>query len=355
MAGMTASPSISAAILGASGYTGMELIRLLAGHPDVRIAALCVRDPSAWQQTAPHLASRADLPRPTVTGKTDLADCSIVFSCLPHGEAAAQIAQLDRKTRVIDLSADLRLKDVATYRQWYGREHPAPELLEEAVYGLCEWNRDAISKARIIANPGCYPSCTILPLAPLIKHGKIDPENIIVDAISGISGAGRSPQRGSLLCEVSIQPYAVARHRHLPEIEDFLGTLTKATPLIEFVPHVTAISRGMCATIHVRMPSSVRVADVAESLRECYAQSPFVLTLPLGPLPLGNDPPATSHVLGTNQCRIGVWPGRQADRAIIVSVIDNLGKGAAGQAVQNMNILFSLDEDRGLKGAAIHP
>ncbi len=387
---MTSSKNhIHAAILGASGYTGMELVRLLCTHPRVTITALCLRDPTKWPLHAPHIAPDKNhgLPQPTHIDRFDGDGCDVVFSCLPHGVGAKRIAALiaadktKKKSgapplRVIDLSADMRLSDPDVYRRWYGVAHGAPHLLDQAVYGLSEHRRPEIEKAFLIANPGCYPTCALLALTPLCtplsaplsspsssRAGtdaaprlRIDPKRIIINAVSGLSGAGRTPKQETMLCEASIAPYALSGHRHLPEIEGFLNTLShpsgspKSTAHIDFIPHVAPMRRGMCATIHTTLTEGTRLDDLRHALTTCYRHAPFVTILDEGA-----PPPATDHVLASNHCRIGLWPGRDRKSAILVSVIDNLGKGAAGQAVQNMNIMFSLAEDTGLRGIGLHP
>jgi N-acetyl-gamma-glutamyl-phosphate reductase len=339
-------------ILGASGYTGAELLRLLRYHPQAEIAALTA-DRQAGKPIGavfPHLAGE-DLPDLVTIGEVDWSALDIVFCGLPHGTTQEVIASLPRHLKVIDLSADFRLTDIATYAEWYGREHRAPKLQREAVYGLTEIERERIRPARLIAVPGCYPTAAQLPLIPLLRARLIDPDDIIIDAKSGVSGAGRAAREGSLFCEVSegIHAYGVAGHRHAPEIEQGLSAAAGHTLVVNFTPHLMPMNRGILSTIYVRLAPGATIGDLRAVLEGAYRDEPFVRVLPKGSLP------ATRHVRATNLCLIGLSRDRVANRAILVSAIDNLVKGASGQAIQNMNAMFGIPETTALEHRAVFP
>jgi len=340
------------AILGASGYTGAELVRLLARHPQVELRALTA-DRHAGKPMAevfPHLG-RLDLPPLVKIDEVDWSGIDLAFCGLPHGTTQDVIAALPRSVRVVDLSADFRLDDVASYAEWYGHEHRAPDLQREAVYGLSELNRDAIRPARLVANPGCYPTSAQLPLVPLIEAGLIEADDIIVDAKSGVSGAGRDAKQGSLYTEVTegIHAYGIASHRHAPEIEQGLSQAAGRPIKVNFTPHLMPMSRGILATIYVRLKKNGGAAALRACLADRYAGEPFVAVLPEGQIP------ATRHVRGANHCLINAFDDRLKDRAIIVSVIDNLVKGASGQAVQNMNLMAGFAEATALDQQPLFP
>ncbi len=339
-------------ILGASGYTGAELLRLLRYHPHVAIAALSA-DRQAGKPIGavfPHLAGE-DLPDLVMIGEVDWSALDLVFCGLPHGTTQEVIAGLPRHLKVIDLSADFRLTDIATYAEWYGHEHRAPELQREAVYGLTEIERERIRQARLIAVPGCYPTAAQLPLIPLLRAQLIDPDDIIIDAKSGVSGAGRAAREGSLFCEVSegIQAYGVAGHRHAPEIEQGLSLAAGRKLVVNFTPHLMPMNRGILSTIYVRLAPGATIGDLRAVLEGAYRDEPFVRMLPEGSLP------ATRHVRATNLCLIGLSRDRLANRAILVSAIDNLVKGASGQAIQNMNAMLGIPETTALEHRALFP
>lgn len=343
---------IRAAILGASGYTGAELVRLLAGHGGFRIVALTA-DRKVGQTMGtvfPHLAG-LDLPAMVGVDQVDYADVDAVFCGLPHGTTQEIIAGLPPHLKVVDLSADFRLADTATYAQWYGHEHKAPALQREAVYGLTELARDAVRKARLVANPGCYPTSAQLPLVPLLRAGLIDANDIIIDAKSGVSGAGRAAKEANLYTEVAggIHAYGIASHRHAPEIEQGLSAAAGRPVVVNFTPHLMPMSRGILSTIYVRLAAGAGLADLRGELSRRYAGEAFVRVLPEGVVP------ATRHVTGSNHCLIGVFADRVPGRGIICSVIDNLVKGASGQAVQNMNLMFGLAETAGLEQQPLFP
>lgn len=343
---------VRVAILGASGYTGAELVRMLAGHPEFRISAL-TGDRKAGQPLAsvfPHLAM-LDLPDLVAIGDVDFAKVDAVFCCLPHGTTQEVIAGLPEHVRVVDLSADFRLTSLDAYAQWYGHEHKAPELQKTAVYGLTEIKRDAIRNARLVANPGCYPTSVQLPLVPLLKAGLIEADDIVIDAKSGTSGAGRAAKEANLYCEVTegIHAYGVASHRHAPEIEQELALAAGKDLLVSFTPHLMPMSRGMLSTIYLRAANGTTADDMRAELARVYKDEPFVGVLPKGAVP------ATRHVRGSNFCFMNVFDDRRPGRVIITSVIDNLVKGASGQALQNMNLMFGLPETTNLAQQPLFP
>jgi N-acetyl-gamma-glutamyl-phosphate reductase len=339
-------------ILGASGYTGAELVRLLARHPAAEIRLLTA-DRQAGKPLAevfPHLGGLS-LPGLVKIEDAGWEGLDLVFCALPHGTTQTVVAGLPRQLKVVDLSADFRLADLATYAEWYGHEHHAPALQEEAVYGLTELHRAAIAPARLVANPGCYPTAAQLPLVPLIEAGSIDPDDIVIDAKSGVSGAGRDARQGSLYGEVTegMHAYGIASHRHAPEIEQGLSQAAGRKILVNFTPHLAPMSRGILASIYVRLSNGGSADDLRRTLLERYADEPFVRVLPTG------QSPATRHVRGANHCLIGVFADRIPGRAILLAAIDNLVKGASGQAVQNMNVMAGLPEAAGLEQAPLFP
>jgi len=340
------------AILGASGYTGAELVRLLSRHPHVSIVALTA-DRQAGKPAAevfPHLAL-AHLPTLTKIEDVDWSGVDFVFCGLPHGLTQEVIAKLPRHLKIVDLSADFRLADVAAYATWYGHEHHAPDLQKEAVYGLTEIYRDAVRTARLVANPGCYPTAAQLPLIPLIEQGLIDADDIIIDAKSGVSGAGRDAKQGSLYAEVTegIQAYGIASHRHAPEIEQGLSDAAGRPIVVNFTPHLMPMSRGILATIYVKMVKGVTVEKLRAALTERYGKEYFVRVLPNGAAP------ATRHVRGSNFCLMSVHADRVPGRAILMAVEDNLVKGASGQAIQNMNVMAGFAEETALEQLPLFP
>jgi N-acetyl-gamma-glutamyl-phosphate reductase len=348
---MTAN-SVSIGILGATGYTGIELLRLVQDHPSVRVACM-TSDRYAGQPIAavfPHLAGRA-LPTLARIEDTDPGALDVVFGCLPHGTTQDVIRELPRGPKVIDLSADFRLHDVRLYERTYGQPHRAVERQRDAVYGLTELARAAIRATDLVANPGCYPTTAQLPLRPLLEAGLIELDPIIIDAKSGVTGAGRAAREASLHSEVSegLHAYGVANHRHAPEIEQGLAEAAGRPVIVSFTPHLVPMNRGILATIYVRLAAGVAAEDLQTSLERRYSGEPFVRVLPFQSLP------ATRHVRGTNLCLIAVHPDRVAGRAILLSVIDNLVKGASGQALQNMNLMLGLPETTGLDQVPLFP
>jgi N-acetyl-gamma-glutamyl-phosphate reductase len=343
---------IAVAILGASGYTGAELIRILAGHPAVRIAALAA-DRKAGQPVAAVFPQFTGLKLPDLVALDKIAWDGIdaVFCALPHGTTQEVIAALPERLKVVDLSADFRLRDLDEYARWYGHAHRAPELQKIAVYGLTEHNRKAIAKARLVANPGCYPTSAALPLMPLLADRLIDPDEIVIDAKSGVTGAGRALKENILFAEVAegMQAYGVGAHRHAPEIDQSLSEAAGRPVVASFTPHLIPINRGMESTIYVQLAAKASVEDLRASLAKKYADEPFVQVMPQGSIP------ETRFVRGSNMCQMSVTADRRPGRAILSSVIDNLTKGASGQAVQNLNAMYGLPETLGLMLPALFP
>lgn len=348
------------AILGASGYTGAELVRLLSGHAHVSVDVLTSTDRNAGQDFKsiyPQFAYRTDLPKLALweSSRKEIAACDVAFCCLPHGttqEIIQQLAMTSPAMKIIDLSADFRLRDVASYEEWYGKPHAAVELQREAVYGLPEINREQVRNARILANPGCYPTAAQLPLVPLLKSKLILPDDIIIDAKSGTTGAGRAAKEAFLYCEVAdgIHAYGVASHRHAPEIEQGLAAASDRQNLVvNFTPHLMPMSRGILETIYVKLAAGVTASNLKEKLVDTYKKEPFVHVLEGGVMP------QTRHVRGSNHCFLNVVADRISGRAIIVSAIDNLVKGASGQAIQNMNIMLGFPETTALMNAPMFP
>ena len=341
---------IRIAVLGASGYTGADLVRLALGHPNLRIAALSA-NAKAGQTMAevwPHFAHVPALPRLVRAEDIDWAGIDAVFGCLPHAASAALLATLDGP-RIIDLSADFRLRDAATYAEWYGGPHPAPALLREAVYGLTEYARDALPSARLVACPGCYPTAVLLGVLPLVEAGMIDPARVSVNALSGVSGAGRGLKEANLFAEVAeaVHPYAIGAHRHMPEIEQEISTRAGRDVRISFTPHLVPINRGELVTIAVE--TAAPIAELRAALAARYADEPFVHLLPEGVAP------STRMVRGSNHAVLNVFADRLPGRALVIAAIDNLVKGSSGQAIQNFNLMFGLPETMGLEAAPLFP
>lgn len=342
---------IKAGIVGGTGYTGVELLRLLVAHPDVELTVITSRSEAGQSVSSlyPNLRGHVDIN----FSEPDLgllSSCDVVFFATPNGTAMKMVAQLlEAGVKVIDLAADFRLKDTQSWKQWYGMEHACPDILEEAVYGLPEINREAIKQARIIANPGCYPTAVSLGFIPLIENNLIDDTHLIADAKSGVSGAGRGANVASLLCEAteSVKPYAVDGHRHLPEIRQVLGDVAGHEVGLTFVPHLMPMIRGIEASLYAVLKADVD--DLHNIYTERYQHEPFVDVLPQGMMP------ETRSVKGSNMCRISVFRPQGCDTVVVSSVIDNLVKGAAGQAVQNMNLMFALNETTGISQVALLP
>lgn len=343
---------IKVGIVGGTGYTGVELLRLLAQHPQVEVVAITSRSEEGVKvaDLYPNLRGHYDHLAFSVPNTEQLAACDAVFFATPHGVAHALAGDLLKAgTRVIDLSADFRLQDAEEWAKWYGQPHGAPELLADAVYGLPEVNREKIRGARLIAVPGCYPTSVQLGLLPLLEAGLADPYTLIADCKSGVSGAGRGASVGSLLCEAgeSFKAYGVKGHRHLPEIRQGLTRAAGAPVGLTFVPHLTPMIRGIHATLYARVAD--RSVDLQALFEQRYANEPFVDVMPAG------SHPETRSVRGANLCRLAVHRPQNGDLVVVLSVIDNLVKGASGQAIQNLNIMFGLDEKLGLAAPALLP
>lgn len=343
---------LNVAILGASGYTGAELLRLLLNHPKVAIRALTAERHAGkpYAEVFPQFAM-LDLPDLQKIDTLDWQGIDFVFCALPHGTTQPIIAGLPQHVRVVDLSADFRLASAALYEAVYGQPHQQPDLLAEAVYGLSEIERYAIAKARLVANPGCYPTGAQLPLIPLLEQGLVETDTLIIDSKSGATGAGRSPKESLLFAEVAdgIHAYGIGTHRHGPEIDQGLSRAAGQDICVRFTPHLMPMSRGILSTIYVTMQPGVGLADLRSALEGRYASEPFVHVLADG------QAPQTRHVRGTNHVLISVHGDRKACQAILVSAEDNLVKGASGQAIQNMNIMMGYEETLGLKLTAQFP
>jgi N-acetyl-gamma-glutamyl-phosphate reductase len=344
-------------VLGASGYTGSECVRLLLRHPNVEIALLTAdrRAGQAMREVFPQFSPFA-LPKLVSIETVDWANCGLdlVFAALPHATTQKVIKDIFAKNasvKAVDLSADFRLADAAAYARWYGHEHHAPEWQKEAVYGLVEVHRQRIKAARLVANPGCYPSCAELPLIPLIAAKAIDLDEIVVDAKSGVTGAGRSAKEATLFSEVSegFHAYGVGQHRHMAELDQEFSLAAGRDVVVTFTPHLVPMNRGILSTIYVRGLSGKSPEDLHAILSKHYAKEPFVHVLPFG------EVPQTRHVRGSNMTFIGVVKDRIPGRAIIVATLDNLVKGAGGQAVQNMNLVLGFPETMGLEQVALFP
>ena len=338
-------------VVGGTGYTGVELLRLLLAHPDIHLECVTSRGQAgtAVADLYPNLRGHTDLGF-VDPGSAPLADCEIVFFATPNGTAMRMARELlAAGVRIIDLAADFRLRDPGVWAQWYGQPHASPELLEEAVYGLPEVNRASIPEARIVANPGCYPTAVQLGFLPLIESGLVDTDGLIADCKSGASGAGRQAQVATLFTEVdeSLKAYAAAGHRHLPEIVQGLGRMVGRPVGLTFVPHLVPMRRGILATLYATLLDEA--VDLQGHYERRYRDEPFVDVLPAG------SHPETRSVNGANLCRLAVHRPQGGRRVVVLSVIDNLVKGAAGQAVQNMNLMLGLPETRGLEGIALLP
>jgi N-acetyl-gamma-glutamyl-phosphate reductase len=341
---------IKVGIVGGTGYTGVELLRLLARHPSVELSAITSRGEAgtAVADMFPNLRGAVSL-RFLDPKEAPLESCDVVFFATPNGIAMQQaVALLAAGVRVIDLAADFRLTEISVWEKWYGMTHACPELVPDAVYGLPEVNRDAIRSARLIANPGCYPTATQLGFLPLVEAGCIDLKNLIADAKSGVSGAGRKAETNILFSEASdnFKAYGVGGHRHLPEIRQGLSRAAGCEVGLTFVPHLTPMIRGIHSTLYARITKEV---DFQALFEERYAAEPFVDVLP------PKSHPETRSVRAANTCRLAIHRPQDGDTLVVLSVIDNLVKGAAGQAVQNMNIMFGLDECSGLTQLPVLP
>ncbi|MXU66289.1 N-acetyl-gamma-glutamyl-phosphate reductase [Rhodobacteraceae bacterium KN286] len=336
------------AILGASGYTGAELVRLIATHPGMEVAALTA-DRKAGMDMAevfPHLR-HLDLPKLCRISDVDFSGIDLAFCALPHATSQEVIRDLPRDLKTVDLSADFRLRDPAVYAEWYGHEHLAPALQPEAVYGLTEYYRDEIARARLVACTGCNSATGLLGLLPVVKAGVVDLDEIIIDLATGVSGAGRAPKEGTLHTEVSegFHAYNIERHRHTAEFDQEFSLAAGRDVTVTFTPHLLPQNRGILATIYVKGAPE----EIHKVLAEAYADEPFIVVLPYG------EAPSTRHVRGSNFCHIGVVRDRRDGRARIFSALDNLTKGSSGQAVQNANLMLGLPETQGLMMAPLFP
>ena len=342
---------IKAGIVGATGYTGQELLRLLIKHPQVSLQAITSRGEagkpvaSLFPNMRGHLEQNFVVPEPAL-----LKSCDVVFFATPNGTAMTMVPELlESGVKVVDLSADFRVKDAALWSKWYGMEHACPELLDEAVYGLPELNREATRKARILANPGCYPTAVQLGFLPLVKNNLVDTDRLIADCKSGVSGAGRKADIGTLLCETSesMKAYSINGHRHLPEISQGLNTVSAKKVGLTFMPHLTPMIRGIQASLYATLIN--QNTDLQSLFEDFYKDEPFVDVLEQG------LSPDTRSVRGTNKLQLAVCRPQGGDTVVVLAAEDNLVKGAAGQAVQNMNIMFGLTEIMGLELIAALP
>jgi N-acetyl-gamma-glutamyl-phosphate reductase len=345
---------IKVGIIGSTGYTGAELVRLLSRHPHAEIVGLTSRTYSGepYWRVYPHLKGYTDLQCEELDLPRLVDRADVIFTALPHGhsvEVAREV--LSRGKKLIDLGADFRFSAREVYESWYRVPHTAPELLERAVYGLSEINRDAIRGADLVANPGCYPTASVLGLAPLLAKGLIDTREIVIDAKSGVSGAGRGFSQKTHFSETNenFQAYGVAGHRHTPEIEEQLGRLAGREITVSFTPHLVPMVRGILATIYTRPTVLPEAEELYALYMDFYREESFVRLLPPGVLP------QTKAVAGTNHCDLALVPDPRTGRIVILAAIDNLVKGASGQAVQNMNLIFDLDETTGLVFPGLYP
>lgn len=337
------------AILGASGYTGAELVRLIATHPSMQIVALSAdrKAGMAMADVFPFLR-HLDLPTLVKIDEIDFAGVDLCFCALPHATTQVVVSALPKTLKIVDLSADFRLRDVAEYAKWYGQPHTAPELQAEAVYGLTEFYRDQIAKARLVAGTGCNAATGQFALRPLISAGVIDLDDILIDLKAGVSGAGRSAKENLLHAELSGGTYtysAGGKHRHLGEFDQEFSRIAGRPVQVQFTPHLLPMNRGILATVYVKGDA----ATVHQTLTDAYAAEPFLRVLPFGNLP------STRDIAGSNFCHIGVIGDRIAGRAVVVAVLDNLTKGSSGQAIQNANLMLGLPETAGLMLAPIFP
>ncbi len=338
---------IKVAVIGASGYAGLELVRLLARHPGCDLVALTSLEypGRSFSQVFPALAGIVDLPFSQESEEEIAARTEVVFTAIPHQAAMGIIPRfLAQGCKVVDLSADFRFREVGLYEKWY-QAHTAPELLKEAVYGLPELHREEVRHARLVGNPGCYPTCVILGLAPLAQAHLLQPDSVIADCKSGTSGAGRQPLLGITFCEVNdgFRAYKVLEHRHMPEMEQELSLLAGTPVKVTFTPHLVPMSRGILGTLYASLTESRSEGELRELYQEFYQGHPFVRLLPPGSLP------DTRNVRGANFCDLALRVDEAGRRVIVISVIDNLNKGAAGQAVQNFNLMMGFPETLGLE------
>jgi N-acetyl-gamma-glutamyl-phosphate reductase len=344
---------IQVGIVGGTGYTGVELLRILANHPNAQVKVITSRSEAGMPvaEMFPNLRGHYDLAFSEPNMDT-LKTCDVVFFATPHGVAMSLTPELiEAGVRVIDLAADFRLNDLQVWENWYGMAHTCPDVMDEVVYGLPELNRERIKTAKVIANPGCYPTAIQLGFMPLLKAGLVDIDHLVADGKSGISGAGRGAKVGSLSAETSesFKAYGVNGHRHQPEIAEGLSNMAGSRVNLTFVPHLVPMIRGIEATLYAKLNQDWSQAQLQELFDNHYAQEVFVDVMPSGSLP------DTRMVKGSNMCRMAVYRPAGGDVVVVTSVIDNLVKGASGQAVQNMNLMFGLDETAGLEQVALMP
>ena len=345
---------IRAGIIGATGYAGAELVRILTGHKDVEIKWYGSRSyiDKKYAQVYQNMFQIVEDSCLDDNMEELSKAVDVIFTATPQGLCASLInEEILSRTKIVDLSADFRIKDAAVYEEWYKIKHPSPQLIPEAVYGLCEINREAVKKARLVANPGCYPTCTILSIYPLLKEGLIDPDTIIVDAKSGTSGAGRGAKVDNLFCEVNenIKAYGVATHRHTPEIEEQLGYAAGRPVRINFTPHLVPMNRGILITAYASLTREASYEEVKAAYDKYYTSEKFVRVLDKGLCP------QTRWVEGSNYVDVNFQIDPRTKRVIMMGAMDNLVKGAAGQAVQNMNLMFGLPESEGLELVPLFP
>lgn len=345
---------MNVAIVGSTGYSGLELIRLLHVHPQIDGILLYANSHEGKELTevAPHLTKIKEAELASFDANKVAEQAELVFFATPSGISSQLVPQaLQAGLKVIDLSGDFRLLDPANYRTWYGKEPAESAWLEQAVYGLCEWSADKVKEATFISNPGCYPTAALLGLLPLYKHQGIDPKSVIIDAKSGVSGAGRTVSAGAMFSEVndSISAYKVARHQHTPEIEQTISLLTGTEGAITFTPHLVPMTRGILCTMYATLKGERTWQEIREWYDEAYGDKQFVRLRPEG------NHPKTKEVYGSNYCDIAFHLDQRTGRIVILSVIDNVMKGASGQAVQNMNLMMGWPEETGLQLAPIYP
>lgn len=344
---------IRVGILGGTGYAGIEVVRLLLKHPEVSIERIVSHSYAGRKisEIYPNLMGICDIECSSLDVDDIAKSCDVVFTALPHGASKEVIPSLYEKgIKIIDLSGDFRYNDPAVYQQWYGEEHSSPELLDISVYGLCELHRDEIKKATLIGNPGCYTTCSILGFAPLVKAGIADNRSLIIDAKSGVTGAGRGAKIPNLYCEAAetMKAYNIAKHRHTSEIEQELSLLAGEDIILSFTPHLAPMKRGILATCYANLNGKHTQDELVALYQDFYKDEKFVKVYPSGRLPEVKD------IAGSNYVGIGLVLDERLNRVIVVSCIDNLVKGAAGQAVQNMNLLFGLPEDMALSDAGFY-
>lgn len=345
---------IKAGVIGATGYVGTELIRLLEKHGDVELKYITSKSyvGKSYDEIYENYRGVFDMECHEQDIEKIADEVDVIFMALPHGIASKEIDEkILEKAKVIDIGADYRISDQEVYESWYNTEHGSPELLKEAVYGLCELKREEVKKTRIVANPGCYPTCSILSLSPLLKEGLIEEDSIIIDAKSGVTGAGRSLNIGTHYteCNESFKAYGIASHRHTPEIEEQLSEVSGSDIVLNFTPHLVPMNRGILVTAYAKLKSPKSYEEIKAVYEKHYGDEHFVRLTKEGIFP------ETKWVKGSNFCDIGIKVDERTNRVIVVGAIDNMIKGAAGQAVQNMNIMFGLDEKSGLEDVSIFP